>query len=304
MTFFSIIMPCFNAETVIDASITSVLQQTCQDWELICINDGSTDGTAAKLDGWALHDHRISVHHLENRGPAIARNLGASCAEGDILCFLDADDLWAPHKLSRLAEVFADPDIGGAFAEISFFDVPGEEVTRSSVPTEPLSIAQLMGENPVCTMSNFSLRRGHFIKCGGLAQGFVHNEDLEWLIRLVGMGVTIMPMPERQVWYRRSSGGLSADLIAMARSRRQALRTARYFGITPTRSDDARYLRYLARRALRLDHGASTARSFALRGLKQSPLGFLSPPKRGVPTAIAALIAPLLPQALRQRLFS
>ena len=209
-----------------------------------------------------------------------------------------------PTKLAELTRTFANPDIGGAFAQVSFFDVPGEEVTRSTIPNEALTIPQLTGENPVCTMSNFSLRRCHFVKHGGLAQGFVHNEDLEWLIRLVGLGVVIQPVPTRQVWYRRSTGGLSADLFAMAQSRRQALRTARYFGFEPNPRDDARYLRYLARRALRLDQGAKVARSFALRGLIESPMGFLNPLRRGLPTAIAALIAPLLPQSLRRALFT
>lgn len=304
MPDFSIIMPCYNAEKSLDAAINSVLEQTSEAWELICINDGSIDGTSAKLDAWAKRDARIRIHHIENRGPAVARNFGAAQATGDILCFLDADDLWVASKLTELTDVFANPVVGGAFGVVSFFDILHQEVTRSTVPNAPLTIPLLMGENPVCTMSNFSLRRRHFVKHGGLAQGFVHNEDLEWLIRLVGLDVVIQPIATQQVWYRRSTGGLSADLFAMAQSRRQALRTARYFGFDPKPSDEAQYQRYLARRALRLDQGASVARTFALRGLYQSPAGFLTPPRRGLPTAIAALIAPALPQSLRCTLFT
>lgn len=304
MPKFSIIMPCFNAEEVLGDAIQSVLDQTCADWELICVNDGSRDATPRLLEAWAKDDARLRIVHIENRGPAVARNFGASLAEGEILSFLDADDLWAPTKLQELAEVFHDPSVGGAFGEVSFFENLGQELTRSTVTNGPLTIPHLMGENLVCTMSNFSLRRSLFVKHGGLAQGFVHNEDLEWLIRLVGLGVVIAPIATPQVWYRKSTAGLSSDLFAMARSRRQALRTAGYFGFTPDPAQEAQYFRYLARRALRLDQGAKVARSFALRGLKQNPIAFCAPPRRGVPTAIAALLAPILPTSLRRALFS
>lgn len=304
MPKFSAIMPCYNAEKSLGTSIQSVLEQTCEDWELICFNDGSTDATPRLLECWAKEEPRIRVIHSENRGPAVARNFAASQATGDILCFLDADDLWCSEKLEELCEVFQDQTVGGAFGEVIFCDEPGEELTRSIVPNERLSMPLLMGENVVCTMSNFSLRRELFLEHGGLAQGFVHNEDLEWLMRLTGLGVVIQPISSPHVWYRKSSGGLSSDLIAMAQSRRQALRTARFFGYEPKPADEARYLRYLARRALRLDQGAEIARSFAVAGLKQSAMAFLCPARRGVATALASLLAPVIPSALRRKFFS
>lgn len=304
MPQFSIIMPCFNAEETLDQAIQSVMEQTYCSWELIVVDDGSTDATPERLQTWAKRDARIRVLQISNRGPAVARNLGASQAAGSILSFLDADDYWRDTKLSDTNRVFENAEIGGAYGQVSFFETVGQEVARSTVDKKPLSIPQLMGENPVCTMSNFSLRRKHFLDHGGLAHGFVHNEDLEWLIRLVGMGVVIQPIASPQVWYRKSQCGLSADLTAMASSRKHALQTARYFGFEPQRADEAQYLRYLSRRALRLDHGAKTARAFALRGLSQNPLAFLSPLKRGLPTALGALAAPALPSALRRSLFN
>jgi len=304
MPYFSVIMPCYNAQATLLSAVETLWSQTVSDWELICINDGSQDQTPNLLDALAEEDPRIKVHHITNRGPSVARNVGAAIATGDVLSFLDADDLWEPEKLAQLSAVFADPKIGGAFGEVSFFDTPECEVTRSKVPSRSLTIPHLMGENPVCTMSNFSLRKQAFLNHGGLAQGFVHNEDLEWLIRLVGMGVRIEPIAKRQVWYRKSDEGLSADLEAMARSRQQALRTAKYFGFAPTAAQNAVYLRYLARRALRLEKNATAAMSFAARGLAENPLAFLSPPHRGVATALAALAAPILPNALRRNLFS
>ncbi len=304
MPFFSVIMPCYNCAETLETAIVSVLQQSFSDWELVCVNDGSRDDTGALLDDWARKDPRIRVLHIKNRGPAVARNHGAAQARGRVLSFLDADDYWSSRKLGELYAVFANPQVGAAFGTVSFFNTPGREVTRSSAPTTALSIPDLLSENPVCTMSNFSLRKTLFVEHGGLAQGFVHNEDLEWLIRLVGLGVVIQPVASRQVWYRKSQGGLSSDLAAMAISRRRALETARYFGFAPSAAQDAVYDRYLARRALRLAGGTASARQYALCGLRKAPRAFLSPPQRGLTTALAALAAPALPKALKRALFA
>lgn len=304
MPRFSIILPCFNAAKTLEKTISSVIAQTCPDWELILVNDGSVDGTAALIDGWANRDSRVRASHIPNRGPAVARNYGAALTRGDILCFLDADDLWFARKLADLNTLFANKEIGGTYGQVHFFTGEEKAGARSSVPQSPLSIQQLMAENPVCTMSNFALRRVEFERIGGLSQGFIHNEDLEWLIRLVGHGLRIQPIDQPHVWYRRSNGGLSADLSAMAKSRRQALDTARKFGFHPSPQDEATYLRYLARRALRLEAGIATARQLTLKGLRQSPAGFLFPLRRGGATAIAALAAPLLPKSVRRALFT
>ena len=95
------------------------------------------------------------------------------------------------------------------------FRQPGNADTHSTVGATSLTISELMSENPVCTMSNLSLRKEVVDHCGMLAEALVHNEDLEWLIRLVGMGVIIQPIDQLLVWYRTSGGGLSSDLIKM-----------------------------------------------------------------------------------------
>lgn len=304
MPKFSIIMPCYNAIGSVDAAIAAISAQTRWDWELICIDDGSTDGTLQRLQSWAIADRRIHVIRQDNAGPSVARNHGVEAAQGSILCFCDADDLWVETKLSILDQVFSDPTVDGAYAQIAFFQRFGTVDTTSTVGTSALSIPELMGENPVCTMSNIAVRRAVFKQCGGFAEGLVHNEDLEWLIRIVGMGVVIKPIDRLLVWYRTSTGGLSADLRRMAHSRALALTTAARFGFTPNAAQEAIYLRYLARRALRLDHGRNIARGLTLQGLIKSPRGFLFPLKRGAATAVAAFVAPLLPAPVQRKLFS
>lgn len=95
-------MPAFNAVSTIAESIESVLAQSEPDWELLIINDGSTDGTAACVAGYAFRDARVRLLETDGRvGPASARNVGLSAATGYWIAFLDSDDLWAPEKLSR-----------------------------------------------------------------------------------------------------------------------------------------------------------------------------------------------------------
>jgi hypothetical protein len=132
----------------------------------------------------------------------------------------------------------------------------------------------------------------------------VHNEDLEWLIRLVGDGHRVIARDTVHVLYRKNLGGLSADLQAMAQGRTEALKTAARFGARPGRAAEAVYLRYLARRALRLEDGGLTATRLSLRGLRHSPSGFLSPLRRGAPTLAASLAAPAMPRGLRRALFA
>jgi glycosyltransferase involved in cell wall biosynthesis len=101
----SVVIPTYNTNTFLSAAIESVLAQTYGVEEIIVIDDGSTDDPAAVLSGIA--DARLRVVRTENRGIAKARNLGCELATGDLVGFLDADDIWYPHKVERQLDVFA-----------------------------------------------------------------------------------------------------------------------------------------------------------------------------------------------------
>jgi glycosyltransferase involved in cell wall biosynthesis len=98
----SVIMPAYNVEKYIGATIESVLNQTYQNWELIIINDGSTDDTADVAKKMAEKEPRIKLYSQENGGVSRARNKGLTLAQGDYIAFLDADDLWKPEFLEKL----------------------------------------------------------------------------------------------------------------------------------------------------------------------------------------------------------
>ena len=96
--YVSIIMPTYNSHQWISYSIQSVLEQYYEQWELLIVDDGSTDNTKNIVKDF-LNDKRIKYHYQENYGPASARNYGISKALGKYLAFLDSDDLWKPNKL-------------------------------------------------------------------------------------------------------------------------------------------------------------------------------------------------------------
>jgi len=306
MPHVSIVMPCFNAANSILDTIDSIQNQTCKDWELICVDDGSTDLTRDLITDAGRRDPRIKLTHNPGKGPSAARNFGAGhVAAGTIIAFCDADDIWSETKLDRVRRHFEVTPDDAVFGQIAFFvDDPAKARVLSTVPTIPLTIGTLLGENPVCTMSNLSIRKDSFVNYGGFDPAVVHNEDLEWLIRIVGQGAVLRGMQDLQVWYRSNTNGLSADLNAMHAGRAHAVQTAAKYGTVPSSKDEAIYQRYLARRALRLGHDKAWAVKTAIEGLRQNPTGFLNPPRRGALTLIGVFVNLLLPRSVSRALFS
>lgn len=306
MAQFSIVIPCFNAATTILETLESLRAQTLTDWEVICVDDGSQDYTGMVVAVAALNDPRIKLVRNQGKGPSAARNFGAMVhATAPIVAFCDADDIWVPGKLADLAIEFADTSVDAVYGQIAFFkDRTADARVFSTVPKQDLTIPMLLGENPVCTTSNVTVRRAVFVEMNGFDENIVHNEDLEWLIRLVGQGARVVGIDRLHVWYRTSATGLSADLCAMAAARKAVTATAKRFDVTPTASANAIHYRYLARRALRLGLGRTVALRFAVLGLITSPRGFFDVPLRGGLTLVGAAARLFMPRALALSLFA
>lgn len=112
MQKFSVVIPVYNRETVIARAVRSLQTQTCKDWELIIIDDGSVDGTAKAVEPF-LSDSRIQYVRQENRGAQAARNHGLKLAKGEYLCFLDSDDELLPDFLAEMLAAYEmHPEVG------------------------------------------------------------------------------------------------------------------------------------------------------------------------------------------------
>ncbi len=107
--FFSIIIPVYNLADYIQETLSGIKDQLWDDYEIIAVDDGSTDGTAELLD--RLDNPRLTVLHQRNKGVSCARNTAINAARGVYIAFLDGDDVWLPEHLSHAAHFFqAHPD--------------------------------------------------------------------------------------------------------------------------------------------------------------------------------------------------
>lgn len=124
----SVIMPAFNSERFIEASIQSVREQTYSNWELLVIDDASADRTLAIIKDFASEDKRIKIiSNEENLGAGVSRNNGIGQAKGQYISFLDADDLWKPHKLQTQLEFMRKNEVSVCFSSYELITENGEK---------------------------------------------------------------------------------------------------------------------------------------------------------------------------------
>lgn len=128
---FSVIMPVYNAVTTLCESVDSVLSQTFGDFELIIVDDSSSDGCQALIDRYVSQDCRIrAIYSKSNQGVAHSRNLGVSAARGRYIAFLDSDDLWLPDKLEAQYAEFNDGARIVYSSYIRFFPNGDEKIVK------------------------------------------------------------------------------------------------------------------------------------------------------------------------------
>jgi glycosyltransferase involved in cell wall biosynthesis len=278
---FSIIVPVYNAEKTLKATVHSVLMQSFSDFELIMIDDGSTDQSLSVMQELAAQDERLKVISWPNKGVSATRNLGIELSRGALLAFLDADDLWHADKLAQHFCLHASADsIGATYAKIAFIEPDAGNSSKartiSSIVKHSLTVADLLGENPVCTMSNLVIRRDRIDTVGLFRESMSFAEDQEWLVRAAHAQCSIIGIDAVLVGYRLSQDGLSADLDKMY----AGWRTLAYEYEQPENlaSAEALYCRYLARRALRSGAPATRAVGFVIRGLRLDARAFLPMP--------------------------
>lgn len=310
---FSVIIPVFNAAATINETIASVRAQTLPDYEIIAVDDGSTDNSLSILLAIAAEEPRLRVVSVSNGGVSAARNLGSELAKGELLAFLDADDLWMPEKLQcHHAAHQSDPDLAVSFAQIRFLwaDSKARRTTYSTVPVGPIDAASLLAENAVCTTSNIVVRRDVFAASTRFRPDMRFAEDQEWLISTARMGHKLVGIDLHLVDYRMSEDGLSANLDAMFDGWRMVqdlhgdLRGLAKNSAADRQSAEALYCRYLARRALRTGAAVSEVRRFAWQGLTTDRAAFLADRFRGFGTVFGAIICGVIPGEARRRLFA
>jgi len=308
MPRISVIIPCRNSAQTLASTLGSLISQSFEDWEAIVIDDGSTDETAEILAAVARTDRRIRVIIGAAKGASAARNRGIRHAKSELIAFLDSDDIWESSRLSMMVWFLSEnPKADIAYSRFAFFNKkPGDSPTFSTVPKMSLGVIDLLKENLVGTMSNVLVRRRAFDAIGPFREDMTHGEDREWLVRAAATGHAICGLSHILLHYRTTIGGLSSDLTKMFGGWRESVETARRYGALPNpsalKAAEASYLRYLARRSLRLGLSPKVSARLALKGVIKSPRGFFEDRKRGALTIGAALASNIAPNKTRSAL--
>jgi glycosyltransferase involved in cell wall biosynthesis len=214
MRLVSVITPAYNAAALIGQTIESCLAQTYTHFELLIVDDGSTDDTAAIVEQYGRDDNRIRLVRTPNRGMSSARNIAMSSARGSLLACLDSDDLWFPDYLERqIGTLTANPsaDIVTANAiNLGGGHWNGQPYWPCSGDVRPISMLEIiLREDAVHIFS--VLRRSVVDRIGLFNENCRGNEDYEFWLRAAAAGCRFVADFTPRGYYRRRPGSASAD---------------------------------------------------------------------------------------------
>ncbi len=213
----TIVMPAFNSAAFITATIHSALAQTCADFELIVVDDESTDNTIEVVHEAAAGDPRVIVLRNTHGGIGKSQNTALDAARGRFIALLDSDDLWMPEYLEEqlaMFERFPDRSIVTANAISRGGVLDGRPVWPKTTGWRKLSLRDLIvEENAVCIMAMF--RREVVETVGGFDPACRCNEDYEYWIRSANAGFGIVQNCRPIAYYTRRPDSVSADDVRM-----------------------------------------------------------------------------------------
>jgi glycosyltransferase involved in cell wall biosynthesis len=319
----SVVIPVYNAEKYVAATLRSVIGQTYENFEVLIIDDGSPDRSIEICQQFS--DPRIKIIRQANRGLPGARNTGIRHAQGDYIAFLDADDLWVPTKLEKhVNHLNNSPNVGISFSYSAFIDDMGNPTGLNQIPRKLKNItpAYVLSRNPVGNGSAAVLRREVFedVKFQDDVHGTVEDcyfderlrhpkadaTDVEFWLRV---SITTQwqqeGLPEALTLYRVNAGGLSANAFKQLEALDMVIEKTRSYApdIINQCENEARayHLRYTTRRIITLGDGPTAVKLFH-QVLATNWRILLEDPRRTILTGVAAYLLCLLPQPLYQQL--
>ena len=220
----SVVIATFNMGRYLPQAVQSVLSQTYSNVEILIIDDGSTDDTAQIIRRWDQHE-RVRVYRQSNGGQAQARNRGVALSKGRYVAFLDADDEWLSHKLSRQMPLFANPQVGVVYSEYECMDGEGRALPKP--PTRMYRgrvTAALLIDNFV-SFQTAVVRRECLERHGAFDESVRMGDDYDlWLRLSAHYEFDFIPQPTAR--YRVWSGQMSKNY---RRRYESAIRTMRCF---------------------------------------------------------------------------
>lgn len=214
----SIIVPVYNVKKYITATIESVLAQTYTNWELLLIENGSTDGTREFLEQYLQENQDDRIRYVamgENAGAAAARNYGMDLSSGRFVAFLDSDDLWQKEKLEHQVAFMKKHDAAFSFTGYEFADETGTGTGKVVYVPKTLCYKKALQNTTIFTSTvMFDTKK---LSKDRLHMPLVKSEDTALWWRILRSGETAYGLQENLVLYRRIANSLSSNKIEAIR---------------------------------------------------------------------------------------
>ena len=213
----SVIMPLYNAERYVEEAISSVRSQTLTDWELIVVDDGSTDGSAEIVSGISARDGRIKlISHKENRGAAEARNTCLSHVRGAYVAYMDSDDLWMPEKLERQLAFMGEAGSPMCFTAYETVEENGAHRNYVRVP-ERIDYGGFLKNTVTCSHTivfDLSKVELDWLRCPAFEGDYDVPEDMVVWLQVLKRDVEASGLNEVLAKYRKHGSSRSASVTA------------------------------------------------------------------------------------------
>lgn len=201
--FVSVIMPVYNGEAYLAEAIESIHLQNYRPLEIILVDDGSTDNTAKLVSGL---QGNIRYFYQPNSGPPAARNRGLRMAHGDVIAFLDCDDLWCENKLrTQLAYFVKDPSLEIVLGYTQF-------VRDTSAGKGIRELQKLSGPWPAMSLGSSIMRRNVFGRVGFLDEDQLFGDDCDWFLRAKELGIKMVIHQDVTQFYRRHGANITNQI--------------------------------------------------------------------------------------------
>lgn len=215
----SVIIPCYNYGQFIDDAVNSVLCQTFQDFEIVIVNDGSTDKyTNTKLENYSKP--KCEVIHTEHLGAQYARNIGIKKSKGEYILPLDADDKIGPRYLQEAVKVLEEKkEFGIVYCRAEFFgDKSGEWILPD------YTLEKMLIRNVIFCSAMF--RRSDYLKTKGFNPNMIYGrQDWDFWLSLIENGVKVFRLQEIHFYYRYKLRSTNRDLIRDEEKKAYSLKT-------------------------------------------------------------------------------
>lgn len=205
----SIITPCYNASAYISQAVQSVLTQTYLDWELLVIDDCSTDNSAAIIKEYAVKDNRIKYLKTDapSGSPTLPRNIGIEHAQGRFIAFLDSDDAWLPDKLEKQLRLFEEERTAIVFSDYEKMSENGERNGRVIKAPRIVTYRQLLKGNVIGNLTGMYDTE----KVGKVYCRNIHHEDYVLWLSILKRGYVARNTGTLEALYRVRKRSVSAD---------------------------------------------------------------------------------------------